>query len=143
MRIEKDCERCGCRFVKRGQNNKHCLDCTKALADLAKRNYRMNNLDKLTEIHRRYRNSERGKKTVAKKDAAQKERFPEKHAARIAVNNALKLGKLVKPDRCGCGAIGDIHGHHPDYSKPLDVVWLCGGCHVRLHKSLKQAAYGN
>ena len=31
-----------------------------------------------------------------------------------------------------CGGAGE-HRHHPDYGKPEFVVWLCAGCHRKLH----------
>ena len=34
---------------------------------------------------------------------------------------------------CWCGKIGEAH--HPDYSKPLDVIWLCSEHHAQVHKS--------
>lgn len=54
--------------------------------------------------------------------------------ASAAFKSAIKRGILVRPDKCsGCSSIGKVDGHHPDYSKPLQVVWLCRTCHRRLH----------
>lgn len=47
-------------------------------------------------------------------------------------NAALRNGELVRPKKCSkCGVVGRIDGHHEDYDKPLDVTWLCQGCHKR------------
>lgn len=35
-----------------------------------------------------------------------------------------------------CGA-EDSQMHHPDYTKPLSVLWLCQPCHLLLHQVLK------
>jgi len=54
----------------------------------------------------------------------------DKRKAEWAVSNAIRDGKIVKSQECSqCGATGDIEAHHPDYNKPLDVVWLCTACH--------------
>lgn len=38
------------------------------------------------------------------------------------------------PEPCViCGEEGE-HRHHPDYNKPLEIVWLCESCHHKLHK---------
>lgn len=58
------------------------------------------------------------------------------------VQIALEDGDLVRPDRCEeCDASASapglpykILGHHDDYSKPLDVRWICGQCHQKWHK---------
>ena len=62
------------------------------------------------------------------------EENPEKRAAHIAVGNAVRDGRLFKPDSCDdCEMPGRLHGHHEDYSKPLDVDWLCPTCHRKRH----------
>lgn len=61
------------------------------------------------------------------------ERNPVKRTAHVAVGNALRGGKLTaKP----CEVCGDAsaQAHHDDYSKPLDVRWLCTTHHAEWHK---------
>lgn len=66
------------------------------------------------------------------------------YEARIAhqkVYRAVKTGKLVKPtscERCRLDA-SRIEAHHDDYSKPLNVKWLCTLCHSITHQELKSA----
>ena len=57
---------------------------------------------------------------------------PAKRRAHVAVTNALRRGKLVKQP---CEICGDakVDAHHDDYSKPLDVRWLCRRHHVDHH----------
>ena len=58
--------------------------------------------------------------------------------ANVLVHNALKSGKISKPDHCTkCFKKGIVEAHHTDYSKPLDVVWLCVCCHKRAHRILE------
>lgn len=54
--------------------------------------------------------------------------------ARILVNKAVLRGKLVRPTICSnCVENKPVEGHHNDYLKPLDVIWLCKVCHENLH----------
>jgi ribosomal protein S27AE len=48
------------------------------------------------------------------------------------VRRALFSGVLVSQPCVFCGDT-NVEAHHKDYSKPLDVVWLCPKCHRRLH----------
>ena len=48
---------------------------------------------------------------------------------------ALKTGKIIKPKLCEkCHQYKKLQGHHPDYSKPLEVEWLCQQCHNKVRK---------
>lgn len=61
---------------------------------------------------------------------------PSMKRAQKVVDAALKCGALTNPGVCfGCGCKAEerrIEAHHHDYSKPLDVVWLCTTCHRQL-----------
>lgn len=58
---------------------------------------------------------------------------PEKERAYNILLYAIKTSKII---RKSCSICGDknSHGHHEDYSKPLDVIWLCLIHHRELHQ---------
>lgn len=59
---------------------------------------------------------------------------PDGYKAHSAANYALRNGALIKPTKCeSCLQEKRLHAHHEDYSKPLEVKWLCARCHHRLH----------
>lgn len=73
-------------------------------------------------------------KAVAAATKSQR-KYPEKHSARSKLNHEVRSGRMIRPDFCSeCGQCGIIHGHHDDYSKPLDVRWLCFPHHREWHK---------
>ncbi len=83
------------------------------------------------DAHRRYRETLKYKAAFARYRAEN----TEKRKAQIGVMNALARGDLVRPSICSlCHDPCTPHGHHPDYTKPLDVVWLCHNCHVLTHQ---------
>ncbi len=51
-------------------------------------------------------------------------------------SNAVRDGKLVKPKACQwCGVENKrLEKHHEDYSKPLEVLWLCAACHGKTRR---------
>lgn len=61
--------------------------------------------------------------------------FPMKYAAHTFLSNAVRDGRILKPDNCEeCGnEHAHIHGHHDDYAFPLYVRWLCPPCHKKWH----------
>lgn len=66
---------------------------------------------------------------------------PQRHAARRAVAEAEERGELVRPAACEeCQSPSPLQGHHPDYSRPLDVQWLCSECHGKAHRKPLRAS---
>ncbi len=65
-----------------------------------------------------------------------RKRDAHKRKAQTAVGNAVRDKRLMKPSTClRCGTTSErIEAHHPDYNKPLDVVWLCTLCHGKEHR---------
>jgi hypothetical protein len=57
-----------------------------------------------------------------------------KQYARIVMAKAIAKGTLIRPSQCSqCGSEQRIDGHHPNYSQPLLVEWLCRRCHRQKH----------
>jgi len=58
------------------------------------------------------------------------------------LGNAVYRGKIIKPNKCErCYKVTskrNIEGHHEDYNKPFDVIWLCKQCHNYVHRGYKR-----
>ena len=68
---------------------------------------------------------------------------PEKVRAQLKARRAVASGKIERQHECCvCGAEEHLHMHHHDYSKPLDIVWLCARCHHRGHALANQFCVG-
>jgi ribosomal protein S27AE len=63
---------------------------------------------------------------------AWKKSNPEKALAHKIARNARRSGVLVATTCEKCGE-SKVEMHHPDYTKPLAVQWLCKRCHTDLH----------
>lgn len=56
-----------------------------------------------------------------------------KKIAREKVRYAIRKGTL-KREPCEVCGVEESEGHHTDYSKPLEVKWLCKKHHDEVHK---------
>lgn len=64
----------------------------------------------------------------------------EKMRISARVRRAWVAGRIPGPVKCAhCGVKDDLCGHHPDYSKPLEVIWLCRRCHINEHRRINSA----
>lgn len=89
--------------------------------------------------HKRYWVTDAGKNSMNKSRQKWDMNNPEKKKAGSKVANAIRSGRLTKPKECQtCGNKGRIEGHHEDYSKPFDVMWLCNLCHTKIHREANQ-----
>lgn len=68
----------------------------------------------------------------ARRQRRRRREQPDKCLARRKVNDAIKCGWI---ERKPCEDCGDpkSEAHHEDYSKPLDVKWLCQTHHRERH----------
>jgi len=63
-----------------------------------------------------------------------KEQNLEKIKTQKLLQYAVKKGYVIKPAYCEkCFVNCKPQGHHKDYSKPLEVMWLCPKCHKEIH----------
>jgi hypothetical protein len=104
-----------------------CIDCTKK--DVAE-NYEARRAHYAAYERKRYQRPE-SKAYQQKKTRAHNLLNPDKYKARNAVSNAIRDGRLMKQDCEVCGE--KAQAHHEDYSRPLDVRWLCRKHHLAEH----------
>jgi hypothetical protein len=58
----------------------------------------------------------------------------------VRAQDAARMAKYRGTLKCQpCVRCGDSETemHHPDYSRPLDVIWLCRTCHAQWHARLR------
>lgn len=70
--------------------------------------------------------------------AIQNPQLRARHEARWKLRREIVQGRIVRQP-CEKCAEPKAHAHHEDYSKPLDVRWLCRKCHGLEHRKYKLA----
>jgi len=83
-----------------------------------------------TEYKKQYRQRPNGKEAV--KRAVKK--YESNNENRV---NAWKEARVLKSKPCEVCGVKNTHKHHPDISKPLDVIFLCPLHHKQAHKSME------
>jgi len=138
--MPKTCFKCGVRkplgaFYKHpqmrdGRLNK-CMDCTKVDA----RRHRRESEPARIADRARYQQPHR-RAMVNARAAKDRVDHPDRYRARYAIRNAVRDGRAFKG--C-CEVCGDtnVHAHHDDYTKPLEVRWLCPLHHMRHHHAIQ------
>lgn len=60
--------------------------------------------------------------------------YPLRRKAVNAINNSIRGGKIKRQPCILCGRKGNAH--HPDYSMPFQIIWLCPSHHQLLHHKI-------
>lgn len=103
------------------------------------RRYRKAHPDAARESTKRWMKRHPGYKTLVMRRYAAAN--PEKRKAQRSANKAVRQGRLIRPNQCSsCGKSCVPEGHHPDYSKRLEVIWVCIECHREIHRAMRRAA---
>jgi hypothetical protein len=122
--------------------SKRCKRCT--LNAQAERIKRPEVRLKISETRKLARAKGCGKERGRRHARNRAEKYPEKEKARRVVRTAIEKGLIERPSACNkCGSnvkrqdgVTAVQAHHSDYSKPLDVEWLCVWCHAAEHRAL-------
>ena len=162
MNSSKVCKKCGINksldefYHHKEMKDRHLNICKSCICSRVSK-HRKENIEKVREYDRNRPNAqERSKKNqeriaknpeLKKKYMTQKKEWAEKNKIKVSaqrkVQRAVRMGLIKKPKFCErCGSDKLIQGHHHDYTKPLDVIWLCYKCHQQEHKKLRMLSRG-
>lgn len=116
-----------------GHLNK-CKECAKRDVGV----HRLDNIERIREYDRGRANQPHRQALRGRIVTEWRRNHPDRYAAHCAVNNAVRNGLLTPLPCLVCGC--EAEAHHPDYSRPLDVVWLCSVHHKQAHALVRKAA---
>lgn len=106
-----------------------CKSCTK-IDSTTNRN---NNLDRIRAYDRK-----RGSRQDKGYLKIHRDKYPTQYKAQTMVGNAIRDGKLFRQP-CEVCQGAEVHAHHDDYAKPLNVRWLCPSHHKQWHRDNGEA----
>ena len=107
-----------------------CKECTKS--DVKK--HRLDNIERVRSYDKMRASMPHRVAAMAERQKLWRKQHPDRHKAHMEVRKAIKSGRLVPWPTCAVpGCQGKPEAHHPDYSRPLDVVWLCTVHHCHAH----------
>lgn len=130
--------------------NSECKDCCsrrrrenyeenkKQILEDRKKYYRENKEKFANYVSKYQKNSPKYRQYQNKYLIKKRKSYDQKFLSRQIVQLALKGKMIFKPSKCTkCENAERIEAHHEDYSRPLDIIWVCYQCHRQIHKSSK------
>jgi len=96
------------------------------------------NSPKSIEKHRKYILSERGKEMQNARQRKDYRLNKHKYTAKRDVQKAI-IGGIIKRKPCEiCDKYPSV-AHHPNYARPLEVVWRCHRHHAEEHRKIRES----
>lgn len=95
--------------------------------------YYENNKEKIIKRKKDYEKTDHAKELACKRSLQSRTIHAFEYNSRQIAGRAIKTGVLIRKPCEVCGSTEKIHAHHKDYSKPLDVHWLCVLHHKHVH----------
>ena len=123
-------------YSHKGTADKHlnkCKICTKKDVSLLRRNPKFR--EKILQRDRDRANEPKRKSKHLLAVKLRRQKYKGKARANAALNHAVRDGKIKKLPCEVCGNI-KVEGHHPDYRKKLQVIWLCNYHHRKIHNRI-------
>ena len=80
-----------------------------------------------------YAQTDEGRIASNRAKAEWRKRNPEKSRAHRIIAYHVRKGNITRQACEACGN-NETHAHHDDYSKPLNVRWLCNEHHAEWHR---------
>jgi hypothetical protein len=142
----RTCCKCGANFKATG-NNYRCSPCRKQYNAEWRVKRKLegksgSGAKMPRDYHRAYeaayfsKDENRARRNALMRSYAKSPDLRPRHEARWLVRRAINSGRL---NRKPCEVCGETksHAHHDDYSRPLDVRWLCPTHHREHHAKTK------
>jgi len=133
----RPCRKCNKEFKPaKWQTKKHdwiCKECRNV--SIKKQPYYKN----VAFYNEQYRKRPYVKESIKKQSKVRRERpgYKERAAIHNMVSYSVILGKIIKRPCEVCGTL-KVDGHHPNYKKPLEVIWLCRKHHIQVERQAKK-----
>lgn len=90
-----------------------------------------------TKLLDKHRKTSKFKRNALDRQREYRRKYPERNRAHQLAQYARKKGWIVTRNTCeDCGEKKRLEMAHIDYSRPLDIRWLCTPCHREFDKKI-------
>ena len=86
---------------------------------------------------RKWRQSKKGRATLERYKESHAEDDNIRHKANVAIARLVKKG-VIKKMPCEICGFEKTEAHHPDYSRLIEIVWLCQSHHYKANRESKE-----